>query len=471
MSAVQLVTQEWEFPFQFRDYQVAWIDHLAEHSRLARYDEPGTGKTSAATCHALHKMLIGEVDQWIVLMPPIIVSQWAEWLAKVRNIRSKRSPTVTQYQGTPAKRRKMSLENDFILTSYGTFKQDFNLLYSHFGGKKVGIICDEAHALKNIQSQTWKMVKYFAEGRCLIPLTGTPTTKPDDAYAYIKLLAPEIYKNKHHFNQCHAAEVDGYGNTASWKNLELLSQNLSVQSSRILRREVQSQLPPVSYPLIPYNLDAAHQKLYDRVAEEQLVELENGGEINAINASALYNTLQQLILNWGAFAQDESLQPKALEVIDDVFDEIGPTKKLVIVAHYRRSNILLQEYCKKYGGVGIYGETSPADRKKALERFTTDPTCRAIILQPSAAGYGIDGLQHVCSDMLVLEAPSTAPRFQQVVARLDREGQTEMVNCRSAIARNTLQTYLFNMLLENDEIINIVQGGFQSLRQSVFGQR
>jgi hypothetical protein len=71
--------------------------------------------------------------------------------------------------------------------------------------------------------------------------------------------------------------------------------------------------------------------------------------------------------------------------------------------------------------------------------------------------------------MLIVEAPTTAPPFWQVVARLDRDGQKDPVNCRIAIADKTVQVRMFKNLLANDAQINAVQRGYQDLKDAVLG--
>jgi class 3 adenylate cyclase len=71
--------------------------------------------------------------------------------------------------------------------------------------------------------------------------------------------------------------------------------------------------------------------------------------------------------------------------------------------------------------------------------------------------------------MLVVEAPTTPTPFQQVVARLDRDGQKEPVHVRVAIASGTVQVGMFKSLLNNDELANQVQGGYKTLRSSIYG--
>ncbi|QHE87189.1 hypothetical protein [Hydrogenophaga sp. BPS33] len=54
--------------------------------------------------------------------------------------------------------------------------------------------------------------------------------------------------------------------------------------------------------------------------------------------------------------------------------------------------------------------------------------------------------------MLVVKAPTTPTLFTQVVARLDRDGQEDVVNCRVAMARGTAQVRMFDDLLAKDAL-------------------
>lgn len=429
-----------------------------------------SGKTAGATHLMYFRRRESGVRQWLLIMPPILLTQWGRWLSTTRIKATGLPPTVTIYRGPPKTRQALSLESDFILMSYAIFKNDYERLANHFEGKAVGTLCDEAHAIKNVESQNHKAVRAFAEGRPLLLLTGTPLTTPIDAYAYIKLLETRvIYRNRRNFERIHVEEVDDYGKVLKWRNLDMLEDNMRLHTSRVIRREVQSQLPSITYSPILYDMDPAHLKLYKRIAEERLVEFENGAEINAISTQALYSALQQIVLNWGEFAEDESLRPAALDLVEETLSEIGDDKKLVVVANFIRSNRMLLKALAGYGAVAVYGEVTPANKQRAIQRFIDDPCCRVIILQPQSAGFGVDGLQHVCSDMLVLEAPTTAPPFHQTVARLDRDGQANPVNCRVAVAAQTVQVRMFRNLLENDATINAIQGGYQDLKEAILG--
>lgn len=468
------IRKAYEFPFDLRPYQIERVNAHCPSDTAGLFWQPGVGKTAGSTHWALYRSFVGAADQWVVLMPPILLDQWAAFLGSIKSKETGLPLEAVIYAGTPKRREQLrklgALESDFILMSYSIFKNDFEILYNHLDGRSVGTMCDEGHAIKNIESQTHKAVKLFSEGRQLAILTGTPLTTPADAYAYIRLLAPGVYRNQRHFEKLHVGERDEYDKVTEWINLDVLEANLKINTSRVLRRAVQKEIPPIIYNRILYSLDPAHEKLYNRIAEERLVALEaEGTEIDAISAQALRSALQQVVMNWGEFAGDLSLKPRGLELVEEVLDEIGPHAKLLVVANFRRTNRYLVNALQGYNAVAVYGEISPAQKTEAIAKFIHDPSCRVMLAQYQSAGFGVDGLQHVCSDMLILEAPPVPPPFHQVVARLDRDGQQNPVNCRIAVASRTVQVRLFRDLLEKDERINAVQGGYKDLKESIFG--
>lgn len=472
-----------------RLYQSEKINLACTDTRHALYWEPGSGKTLGSTYWALYKKLTAGVDHWWINMPPILLEQWRQWLSGIVRRDTGKPLSVAVYREdyavmpkgvarsrlSPKRQRAyLDLNADFILCSYQLFKNDYERIYTHFASKRVGLINDEATAVKNIESDNYGSNSDFINpdgggARPYMPLTGTPISKPIDSYAYIRLLTGDkIYRNKRAFERLHVEDFDPYDRPVAYKNLDIMGENMKVQSSRILRREVQAELPPVIHTVIPYTLAPAHMELYNRIVKERLVEFEHGGVIDAVSAQKLRMTLQQVVVNWPYFAQEESLRPAILDLIEETLEEIG-SRKLVVVANFRRSNAYLLDQLKAYGAVAIYGDVSAKDRQLALTNFLQNDGCRTIIIHPDAAGYGVDGLQHVCSEMLFAEAPSHAMPFGQVVARLDRDGQLSPINCRIAVAQRTSQVRLFRMLLDNDELVNSVQGGYQDLKDSVYG--
>jgi SWI/SNF-related matrix-associated actin-dependent regulator 1 of chromatin subfamily A len=456
-------------PFDLWPFQQGTVNDLAPRPRSGLYAEVGTGKTGMSTVMANYQRMIGMADCHIVTCPPIIITAWVRWLQKIPGLR------VLAYRGDPRERAALTLTgHDFIVMSLPIFKKDYRRIEADLAHLTVGMITDEATSIKNIESDNFRFTRDFVTGRPLILLTGTPLATPEDAYAYVKLLAPDVYRNKRMFDNLHVAKRDFFGNVKKWDNLDVLHENMKINSVRLLKAEHLPQLLKPIYTPIPYELDPEHMALYKLMAEEQLIELENGGKIDATSVSKLFTCMQQIILNWGHFAGDPDKKPAGFDLLDHVLDEINAAdkargKKLVIFANYRMTMKALTAHLQPYGVRLVNSEVTPRQREQAIDAFINDPQCRTIAINPQSGGLGVDGLQDVSSDVLFLECPTSPIYFEQAVGRIYRTGQRHQPNVRIAVAEKTLQVRLHQMLLKNNELTNYVQGGFESLREALYG--
>lgn len=421
-----------------------------------------TGKTVTATASTLFKFATDQIDACVVIMPPILLTMWERWLAQIPGL------VTVRYSGTPVERANIKISGHFFLVGLQIFKKDYDYLERIFRKARLNIIVDEAHSIKNVASESHKSVRDFAGGRSLMLLSGTPVTQPDDAYAFIKLIAPTVYRNKNQFNNIHVDKVDHFGTVTRWKNLDILAENVKINSDRVLREQVLKDLPPVVYIPLRYELSKKHQKLYNQLAEEQMLRLEGGGKIDATTAQALYHNLQQIVTNFDHFSGNEKDLSAAFEVVDQVIEEMAG-RKLVIFGNYRMTNRTLLKRLTKYHAVAAFGDNTAKQNQLSIDRFINDPACQVFIGQPTSVGYGVDGLQRVCNDALFLETPTVPRDFHQAVARLYRGGQTSSTQIRVAVAERTVQVRLHKNLLTKDEMVHTVVGGFKTLRDSIYG--
>jgi hypothetical protein len=473
MSPLERVMVAFEFPPHMvpEPHQVNSLNTYGEEDVYGCWDKPGTGKTFTATLHACLGMCHGTHKQWVVLMPPVIIPNWARWLRSVKIRASGQPLTVLEYRGTPAQRQKMEFNAHFTLMSYEIFKKDFGRLTDYFlnADHGVGLICDEAHKCKNRATANYKHVKAWKdEGVAVKMLTGTPAANPADVFTYTRLKNPEAYRNWKHFCDLHVEAEDEYEKVIAWRNLDLAHENLMVRSTMTRLEDIKTRVKPSFDPWL-YTLAPAHQKLYDQLAEEQVLEIEaTGEEVTALNASALFTKCQQIVLNLAHFSGDETATPAGLELAEQWLDELGDGK-LIIVAHYRMSNEYLFRALAAYNPAIAYGGNTFAQTQANIQKFISDPTCRVIVMQPEAGGVGVDGLQHVCNSMLLLEYSTAARHFEQVVARIDRTGQTRPVQVRIAVAEKTVQASRYHLLLKNEGLVSDLEASPQSLRDMIHG--
>ncbi len=459
----QLVkASKFKLPFELYGYQGQTVDCLAPLQKEGHYLAVGVGKTATSTVCALYKILVGEVSQVIVLMPPILLAAWYRWLTSISGV------TAMVYAGTPKQRESMKFDSMFTLMSYDIFKRDYDRIEVSFDHCSTCLIADEATAIKNVESKNYRAVKEFSDSGHLMLLTGTPLAKIMDGYAYVKLLAPSIYRTYNQFENIHVDKVDFYGHPKTFKNLPMLERNMRVNSVRLLKEDVLEELPEILYEPLIYDLEPAHLALYHKLAEEQLLELPDGGKIDATQVTRLWHGLQQMVMNYDYFSGDPTKKSMGFELIDEIMSQLDGNK-LIVFTNYKLTSRAVTAFTQKYGSVAVFGEVSAANQQKNIDRFMNDAKCRLAVLQVQSAGFGLN-LQDCCSDILFLEAPLIPIQFEQAVGRVYRNGQKRKVHIRVGMAQGTIQVHLVNLLMNKDELVNRVVRNHQDIRQALFGK-
>lgn len=461
----ETVTKSFQLPFPLYGFQQDTVNKLAPVTKAGYYLDVGAGKTATSIASFLYQLEVGYCNKLIVIMPPILIDGWFKTLETYPELKGK----TTIYRGTPTRRNKINLGETLItLVGLQIFKRDRGRFETAFKDQKVTVILDEAAHIKNVASQNYKMFRDFTADKNVMLLTGTPLSTPIDGYAYMSFTAPGLYRTFSMYQNRYVGERDFFQKIVSWKNLEELNETLKINSVRILKQDVLKDLPEVTYTPMFYSLTKPHHDLYKKLANEELLVLENGGKIDATTASGLYHKLGQIICNYDYFSGRENAKSAAYELLDQVLDELDGGK-LVVFSNYRLTNRGLAKHLDKQNAVTAFGDNSVTQNNANIEKFIEDPEVKILIGQPSSIGVGVDGLQGVCSDVLFLEIPSLT-MFHQAVARLHRAGQKNGVHVRIAVANETLQVRQQENLLFNDELVNKVIRNVGDLRASLFGE-
>lgn len=468
-TPAQKVVEAYKFPFVLRKDQDDCINQLSSWSRGKCFMDVGLGKTAVATAVAFYWGLIGEIDQVIVLMPPILIPQWEVWFRTF-------PVSVTVYQGTPAQRKKLSLDSDVIISTLGLFKNDFKRFMIEFQHKKVVLIVDEAAAIRRVSTLNFKAVRDFTEARAekLLLLTGTAINNPVHAYGYVKLVTPEVYRSYDQFCLLHVARVDIFKTAVEFKRLDLLSSNLMLQAVRVQAEDVLN-LPEVTYSNIEYDLGPEQRQLYNKIVEELLVELDDGEVIDALTPQKLYVQAQRILLRPVELG-GKKIEPTALALIDNMLEESGMLSggadKLLIFCNYIDSNNVVIEYLThrfpEMGAVLAYGPNGAKKNAKNVASFLNDDGVKVLVGNPLSIGVGLN-LQSVCRLILFLELPTTSNTFTQALGRIKRSGQTKNCLVRMAIARGTIQTQIRRNIVKKEEAVQEVMPTKETLRRALYG--
>lgn len=461
----EIINKEFIFPFEPYLYQSKALNKSALFRNLLLPLKVGRGKTPMATWRVLFDALAHDVDQGLFIVPPSLVIQWHRWLKCIKHISGARLD-VLAYYGSPAERAKMDLVNpDMIVMSRNIFVKDFKRISRELGPKSpVHVVYDEAQeGLRNSSNKIWRYYHQFTCNKRTTLLSGTIVDSPPNVYAICKLLDPTIYPTKRKFENLHVGEMDYFGNVTSWKNEDLMRENLYKNAVLIPDSEL-AELPGLVIQEVPYELGARHRKLYDEFVSEQLLTTESGQVLDGTETNKMFHALQRFVTCPDKM-DFKSVQAAVHELLWDLYNE--DDSKLIVAAYYRDTNQGLLEFFKNKGvyAVGCWGDHNREEQRRNLDDFMENDACRVLVGNWGSFGVGTDGLQHVCWRMVLAELPLTPSRFEQLYGRLDRGGQKNKCLVKCLIAVDTIQETLFHALLNKDDLKQKITMQHTSMRE------
>lgn len=460
---LEVVLGRMKLPFKPMELQKEDAVTAANSDRFALLYEVGGGKTLVSTMTAL----LWPDTHTIVTCPPILLPQWEAWLHSVRE------KDVSIYAGP--KRTLQMLSHRWVLMSHAIFRDSAADILAYYKGRKMNLIVDEGQVCKNPQSVFFKtMSRLILPDRKVLLLTATPTSKPQDTYAYMKVKTPTLYRSYGHWKNLHVEQEDIFGAITRYKNVELLADNFALQSVTRDKKELFGDDLGAIYQPMLYDLAPKHLKLYNKLAEEQLLLLENGEKIDATSATRLYHALQQIVINYARFSGAEGDKSTGLDLMDEIISQVDPMdkskSKFIVWTYYRNTSALVLDYLQKqFGQQAVVAAYGGVDSAKSVKSIMFDDNCRILVAQPSSVGVGLN-LQHNTSECLFLEQSTVPSQTIQSVGRIASMGQKIKPTIRFAQARGTIQLKLFQDLLSKADLVAQVERVRTSLREDIFGK-
>jgi len=251
-----------------RSYQRAGLDWLVSlHDRRLNgilADEMGLGKTVQTISLLAH--LAAERGSWgphLIIVPTSVIMNWEHeckrWCPALK---------VMSYYGS-AKQRKEKRQGwskahsfHICITSYQLVVQDANV----FRRKRwYYMILDEAHNIKNFQSQRWQTLLHFNTKRRLL-LTGTPLQNNLlELWSLLHFLMPFIFRSRDEFKHWFANPLMNMVEGKQGVNRGMVGRLHGVIRPFLLRRlkkDVEKQMPKKYEHVIKCHLSRRQKYLY-----------------------------------------------------------------------------------------------------------------------------------------------------------------------------------------------------------------
>lgn len=277
-----------------RPYQKAGMEWLASLYKQSLNgilaDEMGLGKTIQTI--SLLAWLAVEKGIWgphLIVVPTSVIVNWEvefkKWLPGFK---------ILTYFGSvkerKSKRQGWTKPNTFhtCITSYNLAVQDASALRRK---KWVYLILDEAHNIKNFQSQRWQTLLTFPSQRRLL-ITGTPLQNSVmELWSLMHFLMPNVFESHSEFKEWFskplndAAQAQSKGLDEKTRIVGKLHEVLRPFVLRRLKADVEKGLPPKHEHVVTCHLSKRQRQLYeDFVSRSDVREtLQSGDFLGVMN--------------------------------------------------------------------------------------------------------------------------------------------------------------------------------------------
>ena len=344
-----------------RSYQWVGTEFLTGRPGAILGDQMGLGKTATAILSVIQ---LGA--KTVLVTCPKNLKGW--WVKEITNVEQAFGSNIVfddveLTKPVPRVHVRGEVNRTYYLSHYEQFrgKQTAQpitkqLLAEHYQAH----IVDEVHKIKNRKAQRTKWIlRVSADYRW--GLTGTPVAEfPQDLWTLLHWVAPHKFQNFYHYvaMYCEMAwnfysgKKEVVGVTEAGRRM--LRQDTAPYLLVRTLEDVGVQLPSITVTDIPLQLEPDHQKFYNRVRKEIVIDLHNNHvnlwdlkpqdeQLIITTAGARFTRLHQVCSNPGVFQQ--KVEDAKLQWLRDYIE--GGGSPAVILSRYNHTvggiNEVLQE--------------------------------------------------------------------------------------------------------------------------------
>jgi SNF2 family DNA or RNA helicase len=414
------------------------------HGRALLSDEVGLGKTIEAGLVIKELLTRGMVKRFLVLTVPSLVDQWEEELADKFGL----DTVTTNHAGSRGDPQKFWRDNPGIVASLHTLKQPAHLDIARQVHWDI-LIVDEAHYLRNRESQAWQAVNALPR-QFLLLLTATPVQNSlEELYNLVTLLQPGQLPSPKEFR----ARFLDPKRPRQPREPEELRRLLGQVMIRNTRATAGLKLPSRRAETVLFEAEESERAFWEQWDGELRARL---SQFNASQSNLwgrlLLQTAGSSPAAWREQAPLEKCWQRKCELIPPLAQGEGGA---VVFTQFLETQAALAEFLRraKVETFVINGSTPAPERQPITEEFHRRGG--ALLLTHS----GTEGHNLQFSHRLVnFDLPWNPMEIEQRIGRLHRLGQQHPVHIYNFVQAGTLQEHLLAILQEKLNLFELVVG-------------
>ena len=432
------------------EYQRFVIDYIKKNPIAAVFLDMGLGKTSI-TLTALNDLLFDSFDvHRVLVVAPLRVARntWSSEIKKWEHLQDLQYSIVV---GTE-KERMSALEKRADI--YIINRENVQWLVEK-SGKKFDydmVVVDELSSFKNHEAKRFRaFMKVRPKVKRIVGLTGTPSSNGlMDLFAEFKLL--DMGERLGRFIGAYRANFfrpDKMNGPIvySYKPIpgaESMIYNRISDITISMKATDYLKMPELVSSRYEVQMDDAEKQKYEEFKKDLVLEIEDG-EITVANAASLSGKLSQMA-NGAVYSDDLTvmqIHDRKLDALEDIIE--AANGKPVLVAYWFKHDLTrITERLRKLKV--IYQKL---DSDESIRKWN-EKELQVGLIHPASAGHGLN-LQSGGSTMVWFGLTWSLELYQQTVARLWRQGQTEnTVVIQHIVTAGTIDERILKALEQKD---------------------
>ncbi len=436
------------------NYQLTSVDHIIDNTHCALFLEMGLGKT-VASLTAINTLIYEELDiaNALVIAPKRVAeSVWSTEIDKWDHLSHLKIVKIIGNE----KQRREALRTKADIYTIG--RDNVAWLCGQYGGSMLPfdmLVIDELSSFKNNKSVRFKALRNVQPSfKRVVGLTGTPAPNGlIDLWSQIYLLdrgerlgkfigtyRSEYFKEgKRNGAIIYDYNIRPDGEARIFEKIKDICMSMKAKDYLTLPGRIEN--------IIAIPFDAELQKRYDDFEKEQVLELyealPDDKEISAINAAALSNKLLQFA-NGAVYDSNKDyhvMHDLKIDALKEIIEDANG-KPVLIAYSFIHDLKRIMEALAKYKPVKLTTDQDIRDWNGG--------NIQVMIMHPASGGHGLN-LQAGGNILVWFGQTWSLELYQQFNARLDRQGQENVVIIHKLIATKTMDVKVLNALGSKDK--------------------
>jgi SNF2 family DNA or RNA helicase len=444
-------------------YQVQAVNATKDLPFAAIFHEQGLGKTKIGIDLTLYWLSKGVVDSVLIVTKRSLIQNWSDEL----DLHSHVMPRLLS-QDRKSNFRAFNSPARIYLTHYEVLKSEQKRLELFLKTRRVAIILDEAHKIKNPDSTIAQAL--FSIGRGFtkkVIMTGTPVAnRPYDLWAQIFFLDQgsslgrdfEEFRKELDLSNDLGIEPDKARRFET--ALSKVFAKIQAFSVRETKNGANIQLPEKRIENVSVQLEIRQFEIYQQFQRDFAAIVVRNGKAHLDDADEVLKRLLRLVqVASNPSLVDDSYQgvpgkfPMLLDIVQAVVDR---DEKVIIWTAFTENVDWLARELRTFGAVRVHGKIAYEDRNRSIKRFKSEPDCSVLVATPASAKEGLT--LTVANNAVFFDRSFSLDDYLQAQDRIHRISQRKECLIINIVAKDTVDEWVDVLLAAKQLAAQLAQG-------------